>query len=115
AEERLRAGLHRFPQHLPFLAQLAELAQVQGRTYQALALLARAIRLADARGEPAVSLRVRLSAAALQADPRLARRAAEQAAERLAQLADLRPADEIAELERQVELSFAAVEAEQKN
>lgn len=115
AEDRLRGGLSRFPEHLPLLDQLADLALVQGRTYQALALLRRAIRIADARGEPSAALWIRFSSAALQSDPRLARRAAERAAEQLPRLAETRPADEIAALERQVELSLAAVEAAEQD
>lgn len=115
AEDRLRAGLRRFPEHLPFLDQLAELAQIQGRPYQALALLRRAIRIAGGRGEPTAALWIRFSAAALPTNPPLARRAAERAEEQLARLADGCSAGEIAELERQVELSFAAVEAAQQD
>jgi tetratricopeptide (TPR) repeat protein len=84
AEEWLRTGLRRYPQHVSIHVQIAELAQLQGRTLQAIALLRLAISLANAQGSPAQRLWTRLSAVALLSHTGLARHAAEQAGDPLA-------------------------------
>ncbi len=121
AEEWLRHALSRYPDHLALYAQLADLAQLMGRRPQAVALLRRAIVLADAQDKPTVLLWTRLSAAALPFHPNLARQAAEQARDQLARPPE--PASSrtgatrlrrqpTAELHLSVELALAGVEAQ---
>ncbi|UTW07208.1 tetratricopeptide repeat-containing sulfotransferase family protein [Pseudomonas benzenivorans] len=81
AEEALRQGLKHYPKNSALLSQLAELAQVQGRTLQAIQLLRRLIQLPDMQEAQAVSLWLRLSAACLQQDGEQARQAAQKAIE----------------------------------
>jgi tetratricopeptide (TPR) repeat protein len=117
AEEWLRAGLRRYPKHLALYGKLAELAQLQGRPLQAIALLRRAILLADAQDQPTALLWIRLSAAALPANPRLARAAADEAREQLARRTQCPPggAEDVAETTLQVELALADVEAAEQD
>ena len=79
AEEALRHALKHYPDNLELISQLAELAQLQGRTLQAVQLLRRSIALAKQQEQPAVGLWVRLSAACLQQLDGQARQAAEKA------------------------------------
>jgi tetratricopeptide (TPR) repeat protein len=79
AEEALRHALKHYPDNLELISQLAELAQLQGRTLQAVQLLRRTIVLAKQQDQPAVGLWVRLSAACLQQLDGQARQAAEKA------------------------------------
>ncbi len=117
AEEWLRVGIARHPEHHALYVQLAELAHLQGRAPQAIALLRTAIDLAQKNEQPTELLWTRLSAMALASYPQLARAAAEQARDRLVlrteQTAIL--ANEITELRLQVELAMAAVEAQEQN
>jgi tetratricopeptide (TPR) repeat protein len=117
AEEWLRIGLRRYPEHLALYVRLAELVQLQGRTLQAIALLRRAIALASAHGKPTDPLWARLSAAALQFRPALARQAADQARDELDKLGEPTARDAMAMVERrlQVELALAAVEAQERD
>ncbi len=83
ADEALRKGLKHYPKNLSLLSQLAELAQLQGRTMQAVQLLRQSISLAGAQGEPqaaeTIRLWVRLSSACLHQMEQQARHAAEKA------------------------------------
>lgn len=108
AEEWLRVGLRRFPEQVQLHGQLAELAALQGRTAQAIALLRRAAGLAAAQGEDTVPLWCRLSALALQHNPAVAQAAAEAARNAL----DERPAPRDPNSEALVELAVAGVEAQ---
>ena len=124
AEEWLRTGLRRYPEHLALYGQLAELSQVQGRTRQAVSLLRRAIHLANAQDKPTELLWTRLSATAQQSYPGLAREAAEQARDQLARrtgqtslCAHEARLHSHAAIERylQVELALAGVEAQEQD
>lgn len=124
AEEWLRTGLRRYPDQLALYGPLAELAQLQGRPLQAIVLLHRAILLASAQHQPTELLWARLSATALQLNPRLAREAAEQARDQLARRttnasggADDGHIDRqtAAELTATVELALADVEAREQD
>jgi tetratricopeptide (TPR) repeat protein len=117
AEEWLRIGLRRYPEHLALYVRLAELVQLQGRTLQAIALLRRAIALASAHGKPTDPLWTRLSTAALQFHPALARQAADQARDELDKLGEPTARDAMAMVERrlQVDLALAAVEAQERD
>lgn len=113
AEDALREGLKHYPHNLVLLSQLAELAQLQGRTMQAARLLQRAIKAAQAQDQPDVALWVRLSAALLQQSEPQARKAADKAVELAANLsvtADLHVA-QIAQLQWQARCALAAVES----
>ena len=124
AEESLRRGLNHYPKQLPLYSQLAELAQAQGRALQAGALLRRAVRLAKTQNQPTELLWIRLSAAILQNNPALARKAAEQAQIELAARAappahDTHPTDTLphtlTDLRSQAELALAGVESQEQN
>jgi tetratricopeptide (TPR) repeat protein len=122
AEEWLRRGLGHYPEHADLYAQLAELAQAQGRVPQAAALLRRAIQVAKAGDQPVELLWIRLSTCILQTNPSQARQAALQAqAELSARTAKgssdgtgaQRPVD--AGLSQQIELALAAAEAQEQD
>ncbi len=124
AEEWLRAGLRRYPEHLGLCRQLAELAHLQGRPHQAIVLLRRAIRLANTRGESTELLWVRLSCIALPSNPGLAREAAEQARDQLDTRTEgisggreevRKQSHALGELTLQVELALADVEAQEQD
>ncbi len=111
AEEWLRVGLRQYPEQVALYGQLAELAVVQGRTVQAIALMRRAIRLAAAQHDDTTMLWCRLSAIALQSNPAAARLAAEEAE---AALTDQPPDRQQADARIAVELALAAVEAQEQ-
>ncbi len=117
AEEWLRVGLGRHPEHFALYVQLAELVLVQGRSLQAIALQRRAIQLAQAQHEPTELLWARLSAIALPTHPGLARAAAERACEQLAKFTEhgSGSADEMTEVRAQIELAMAGVEVREQN
>jgi len=81
AEESLREALKHFPENLQLISQLAELAQLQGRTMLAVQLLRRAITLAKKQDKPEVAYWVRLSGACLHQMDEQARMAAGKAME----------------------------------
>lgn len=115
AEERLRAGLSHYPDNRPLLVQLAELAQLQGRTGQGVALLRRAIRAARQAEEPAVGLWLQLVNQALQSNPALAREAIAHASTELNSL----PADHLSDearaaLDFQLRLTQAGLDAHEQ-
>jgi tetratricopeptide (TPR) repeat protein len=121
AEEWLRSGLRRYPENVLLHGQLAELAQLLGRQFQAIALLRRAIVLAGAQNQPTASLWTRLSAAALQSNPDLAREAAERARDQHAGHSGSAAGDarlqlhSHTDLSLQVELALAEVEAQSQD
>lgn len=81
AEDALRRGLRHYPQQLHLHQQLAQLATLQGRSSQAIALLQRAIHLAGQQQQPVLALRLKLVAVATQGQTALAREMATQALE----------------------------------
>lgn len=117
AEESLRSALKAYPNNIAFHAQLAELAQLQGRQMQVVQLLRRAIKLSEQQQRPAVALWVRLASAQLHGDRERARQAADRAVELAAAL---EPSDELNELQinqqrMQAKNALAQVESEQQN
>lgn len=81
AEDALcRAGRH-YPEHLGLHQHRAELAELQGRTSQAITLLRRAIHLAGQQQKPTLALRLKLIAVATQGHTSLAREVATQTLE----------------------------------
>ncbi len=117
AEEWLHAAVGHYPRQLALYVQLAQLAQLQGRALQAIALLRRAIRLGNEQDAPIELLWTRVSAIALQFNPRLAREAAALAEAALSQSSERNAGHDhassdasFAERGRQVELAVASVE-----
>ena len=100
ADEWLRVGLRRYPDNVALIDRAAALAELGGRTHQAIALLRQAIGLATTRREPTAALWLRLANLALPTDPALAREAVERAR-----------ADGSAEGRVHAELALAAIEA----
>lgn len=117
AEEWLRNGLGRYPENPALHAQLAELANLQGRPLESIALLYRAIRLTNAQRRPADVLWARLSAIALPFKPSVAREAAVHARDELARCGDpgFMSEIEIAERHLRVQLTLAGVDAREQN
>lgn len=116
AEERLRAGLQRYPDNLVLLLQLADLVQLQGRTVQGVALLRRAINAARMAEEPTIGLWLQLASSAQQNNPALARDAVIRAKEELETLPEHRlTANQRQVFELQLELALAGVEAQEQN
>ncbi|PSJ47730.1 hypothetical protein C7H85_02595 [Zobellella endophytica] len=115
AEERLRAGLNHYPDNRLLLTQLAELAQLQGRTAQCLALLRRAIRCARDAQEPSVGLWLQLASHSIQFDPATARHAIDQAGAELDGYSAARlPAEVLAELNLQLRLARAGLAGQEQ-
>jgi tetratricopeptide (TPR) repeat protein len=114
AEESLREALKHYPENSTLIMQLAELAQLQGRTQQTIHLLRRLIVLAKKREEPQVTYWVRLANACSNGLDEQARKAAETAmeqAEALIESDTLRPAM-IAHLRLQAKNALARVESQ---
>jgi tetratricopeptide (TPR) repeat protein len=115
AEEALRQGLQHYPKNSAVLSQLAELAQVQGRTLQASQLLRRLIQQVDVQDAQAVSLWVRLSAACLQQDGEQARQAAQKAIELGQQAGEAIGEASLRGLRLQAKQALAQVESQAQN
>ena len=81
ADACLRKALSHYPKNIVLYSQLAELAQLQGRTMQTVQLLRRAIGLSKAQEKPAVLLWVRLANVCLHNMPERAQKAADKAVE----------------------------------
>uniref|UniRef100_UPI00356893D6 tetratricopeptide repeat-containing sulfotransferase family protein n=1 Tax=Amphritea sp. TaxID=1872502 RepID=UPI00356893D6 len=81
AETTLRDSLTHYPDNLALISQLVELAQLQGRTMQAVQLLRRSIAQAQQQGQPEVDYWIRLSGVCLHTQESQARKAAEKAME----------------------------------
>ncbi|MCK2085130.1 tetratricopeptide repeat protein [Aeromonas sp. 3925] len=81
AEDALCRGGRHYPEHPGLHQHRAELAELQGRTSQAIALLHRAIHLARQQQKPALTLRLKLVAVATQGHTALAREMVTQALE----------------------------------
>jgi len=113
AEDFLRSGLTHCPHNLSLHAELATIAQAQGRARQAIALLDRAIRLAGETSAATDLYWTRLSGIALQIDVSLARHAAELARDELARGVECQWSAP-AERRLNVELAIAAVEVHEE-
>lgn len=114
AEDLLKNALKHHPQNLMLLEQSSELAQVQGRSHQAIALIRRAIAAATAQGKDGVALWVRLSGACLHTSTAQSRPAAERAmalADALTE-GDAMPPERIAALRAQAKNALAQVESQ---
>lgn len=114
AEEWLREAIRHHPEHAALYAKLAELALLQGRPLQTVALLRRAIHAAGLHDKPTDAFWTRLSGAALSFDPALAREAAERAVEQLGAVEEPIP-HALAERRFQAELALADVEAAEQH
>jgi tetratricopeptide (TPR) repeat protein len=86
-EDALRRGLRHYPEHPDLYQQHAELAELQGRMPQAIALLHRALHLAGQQQKMTLPLRLKLASVATQSYPALARKMAELAIEEAGALA----------------------------
>ena len=116
AEDTLRRGLRHYPQQQRLLQQLAQLATLQGRPPQAMALLRRALRLASQGQEPTLALRLKLASIATQSYSTLAREVVQQAIEEAQALQpskDVGPA-QIAHWLAQAQVALAGVEAQEQ-
>lgn len=117
AEDWLREALKHYPQNLGVYSQLAELAQIQGQSGQALRLLRRGIQLAEQQGQDTVAWWSRLAMACLHHFDREARQAAEKAvalANALVESDDFPPA-RLAALRAQARHALAQVESQAQN
>ena len=117
AVDALHSALKHYPQSLTLISQHAELAQILGRSMQAMQLLRRAIVLAKQQDKPEIAFWVRLSSACLHNMPERARKAAEKAVE-LAdamQESESTPAPMIAQLHLQAKNALAQVESQEQN
>ncbi|WP_042011346.1 tetratricopeptide repeat-containing sulfotransferase family protein [Aeromonas fluvialis] len=117
AEEALRTALKHYPANLELLSQLAEIAQLQGRTMQAVQLLRRCIAIAKREDKPEVVLWVRLSSACLHSLVVQARKAAEKAvalADALEE-GEATPLQMIQQLRLQAKNALAQVESQEQH
>ncbi|QEP41949.1 sulfotransferase family protein [Ectothiorhodospiraceae bacterium BW-2] len=117
AENALREALKGLPDNPELLGQLAELAQIQGRSGQAVQLLRRSLQLVRKNQQPLtdqISLHIRLSQAALHQFDQLARQSAEKATELVQQLSEGEetPAALIRQLTLQAKNALAQVESD---
>lgn len=117
ADESLRGALKYFPKNRQLISQLAELAQLQGHTGQAVQLLRRLIQLARAEDLPEVGYWVRLSNACLHGMTDRARKAAEkaQALVDAMSISEDTPEMMIKQLRLQVKNALAQVESQEQN
>lgn len=114
AEEALRTALKHYPENIPLVSQLAELAEIQGRSWQSIRLLRRAIHLAQTQDKPAIGFWTRLSAATLQQSDEQARQAADKAIELAEALteSEAMPTALIEQLRLQAKHALAQVESQ---
>jgi tetratricopeptide (TPR) repeat protein len=120
ADTALREALKAYPENLALLGQVAELAQVQGRTMQAVLVLRRGLALAKRKGEPTprlIGLWTRIAEASLRGFDQQARQAAEAA---MALAEGLVASDELPEprlraLRWQAQSALAQVESEEQH
>jgi tetratricopeptide (TPR) repeat protein len=114
AEEALRTALKHYPENIALVAQLAELSEIQGRSWQSIRLLRRAIHLAKTQDKPAIGFWTRLSAATLQQGDEQSRQAAEKANELAEALteSEATPAVVIQQLRLQAKHALAHVESQ---
>jgi tetratricopeptide (TPR) repeat protein len=114
ADELLREALKHYPTHLGLYGQLADLAQIQGQSGQALRLTRLSIELAEQQGKDTVAGWARLALACLHQFDQQARQAAKKAvalADALVEGDDFPPA-RIAALHAQAKNALAQVESQ---
>jgi tetratricopeptide (TPR) repeat protein len=116
-EDALRRGLRHYPEHPDLYQQHAELAELQGRMPQAIALLHRAIHLAGQQQKMTLPLRLKLASVATQGYPALARKMAEQAIEEAGALAPSPDMDaaQIGHWLAQAQAALAGVDAQEQH
>lgn len=117
AEEALRRGLRHYPSQQGLLQQLAQLALVQGRTPQTIALLRRALRMTSQEQQSTLALRVKLASIATQNYSALAREMAQQAIE---EAQALQPSKDISLVQishwlAQAQVALAGVDAQEQH
>lgn len=120
ADTTLREALKQHPDNFALLSQLAELAQVQGRSLQAVQVLRRALALAKRQGEPVprlIGLHTRIAEACLRGLDQQARHAAEEAMALTDGLAasDELPEPQLRALRWQAKNALAQVESEEQH
>ena len=117
AEDALRRGLRHYPQQQRLLQQLAQLATLQGRTPQAIALLRRALRLASQGQQPTLPLRLKLASIATQSHPAQARELAQHAIDEAQALQPGNGIDaaQIAYWRAEAQLALAGVDAQEQH
>jgi len=117
AEEALRDGLKHYADNLILISQLSELAQLQGRTGQAVQLLRRLIHLAKQQDKPEAGYWVRLSNACVHQNEVQARKAAEKAVELVDEMqeSEATPLQQITALRLQAKNALAQVESQEQN
>lgn len=116
AEDMLRRALKHYPEHLSLYQQLAELAMLQGRSAQAMALLRRALGLAGQQPQQSLALRLKLAGTANQA---LSPQASELAQQALDAAQALQPGDDgtpaqIALWQAQAQVALAGARTQQQ-
>jgi tetratricopeptide (TPR) repeat protein len=117
AEEALRGALKHYADSIALVSQLAELAQIQGRTHQAIHLLRRLIALAKKQDKSEVPYWLRLSSACLHQSELQARKAAEKATELSEAMtaSEATPLPMIEALRRQSKNAMAQVESQEQH
>jgi len=117
AEDALRRGLWHYPDHTDLYQQHAELAELQGRLPQALALLNRALHLAGQQQKMTLPLRLKMASLATQGYPALARKMAEQAIEEAGALTPSPEMDaaQIGQWLAQAQVALAGVDAQEQH
>ncbi len=116
AEDALRRGLQHYPEQQGLLQQLAQLAALQGRTPQAIALLRRALRFASRNQQPTLPLRLKLISMATQSHFVLAREMALKAIDEATALQHGQNLDaaQIDHWLAQAQVALAGVEAQEQ-
>lgn len=117
AEDLLREALKHYPQNLAVYGQLAELAQIQGQSGQALRLIRRSIQLAEQQGQDTVAWWARLAMACLHQFDKQARQAAEKAVALADQLTESTefPLGRLVALRAQAKNALAQVESHEQH
>jgi len=117
AEEALRNGLKKQPDEVSLISQLSELAQLQGRTPQAIHLLRRLIYLAKQQDKPEVMYWIRLSSACLHHREEQARTAAEKAITLVGEMQESEetPLGLIKQTTLQAKNALAQIESQEQN
>ena len=117
AEDALRRGLRHYPEQPNLYQQQAELAELQGRLPQAMALLHRAIHLAGQQQKMTLPLRLKLASVATQSYPELARKMAEQAIEEAGALTPSSTMDaaQIGQWLAQAQVTLAGVDTQEQH
>ncbi len=117
ASTALREARKHYKENRQLISQLAEIAQLQGRTQQAIQLLRHVIRLAEKAGKPTAGLWARMSGAQLHQRTEQARKAAEKAIELVdsMEVSEETPQSMIDQLIMQSKNALAQVESQEQN